>query len=179
MVTREIRLSQDILKMCEAFADMVLKTNQYAYAKRNQTDLNKIRNDIILGKLGEWGVYFRYIDQRRLLEPPDMKIYPINKKSFDADLQWNLYSLHIKTQSIDSMNRFGLSWMFEAKDPVLQMPNEYDIFVGCIATMGNKDNDPLVQIKCEIPFTEVIIGEPKLKKLNTKKCIYFKDQLEK
>lgn len=170
-----VPLDFQIQAVCKNFADMVVDTNKDCYAKRNQTDIEKIKHDIFIGKLGEWGVYFIYLERGHKICPPDMNIYSVKDKSYDADLKFGLFNLHIKSQTFESSQRFGHSWMFQANDPVLIKPNEYDIFIGC-----NVFEDFFVEIKLERKFEELIIGEPKLKKLiGIKKSIYLKEQLER
>lgn len=171
-------LSSDIVKLCENFSELSVGTNADEYAKRNQVNIDKIKYDILLGKLAEWGVYFIYLERnRKNISPPDMNIYSKYKKSFDPDLQWGLYKLHIKSQDEVSASRYGDSWLFQTKDPLFEFSNEYDIVIGCRVSLYNAGAD--VTIILERQFKILQFSEPKLKKLvNNKKALYLKDNNE-
>lgn len=169
-------LDFEIVKLCECFADRVITTNLDCYKKRNQFNYEKIKQDIFVGKLAEWGVFFTYLKRRRYnINPPDMQIYSRQKKSFDPDLRWGLYNLHIKSQTCESADRYGDSWIFQAKDPLFEFSNEYDIIVGCRVSISDQQSC-LVEILLEKPFSNLIFGDTKLSKFSgNKKALYLKD----
>lgn len=171
----EYSLQSDIIKMCEVFSSKVIHTNADEYHKRKQSDLEKIWNDIFYGKLAEWGVYFIYLERGRTnIDPPDMRIYHAKDKSFDPDLQYGLFNLHIKSQTDYSAQKYGDSWMFQSKDPLLEHCNEYDILIGC--RVLHQDDRALVQIKLEKPFGKLKISEPKLNRFRgIKKAVYLEE----
>jgi hypothetical protein len=180
----EYYLSSDIIKLCEAFCNRVISTNMDEYSQRKQSDKAKVWNDIFYGKLAEWGVYFIYLERGRSnINPPDMNIYDFRKKSFDADLKYGLFNLHIKSQTYESAERYGDSWMFQAKDPLLDTAGDYDIMIGCRVALDQPSEDSiegaLVQIKLEKKFRDLVIGEPRLSKFyGNKKTIYLKENNE-
>lgn len=175
----EYYVGSDILTICEAFANRVVETNKDEYARRKQSDLAKIKNDIVIGKLAEWGVYFIYLERGRYLNTPDMQIYPKETKSFDPDLRWGLYNLHIKSQTYESAERYGDSWIFQTKDPLFEFSNEYDIVIGCRVSFDDFERGALVQIVLEKQFKNLKISEPKLSKFNgNKKAVYLKENNE-
>jgi hypothetical protein len=162
--------------MCEAFAKRVIDTNKDEYAKRKQSNLDKIRNDILVGKLAEWGVYFIYLKRDRYLNTPDMTIYQSKDKSFAPDLRWGLYNLHIKAQTVESWLSYGDSWIFQAKDPLFEFSNEYDIVIGCRASYDEFYREAFVRIMLEKQFKQIKFGETKLSKFSgNKKAIYLED----
>jgi hypothetical protein len=177
-------LPPEIYITCANFADQVVETNLSEYASRNQFNREKITNDILYGKLAEWGVYFIYLNKGRTnINPPDMRILDVKDKSFSSDLNWHLFNLHIKSQSRDSALRYGDSWLFQTKDPLFGYSTEYDIVVGCsveIRTcdiLGNVES-VLVEIKIEKPFKDINFSEPKLSKFaGNKKAFYLKENL--
>lgn len=171
-------LSSDIVKLCRNFSELSVNTNTDEYAKRKQFNIDKIKYDILIGKLAEWGVYFIYLDRGRSnINPPDMNIYNKNKKSFDADLRWGMYNLHVKSQDSTSANRYGDSWLFQSKDPLFEFNNEYDIVIGCRINIDNAG--ATVNIVIEKQFYKLKFSEPKLKKLiDNKKALYLKDNNE-
>jgi hypothetical protein len=140
-------------------------------------DTNKILNDITIGKLAEWGVYFIFLDQgRHTITTPDMKIYLAKQKSFECDLQEGIHRLHVKGQTIASSNAYGHSWMLQAKDPLFEKSDSNDIIIGCSVDW---DEEAVVTILLEERFENLKIGEPKMSKfVNGKKAIYLRDNLE-
>lgn len=177
-------LSRDIVKMCEVFCSRVLHTNVDEYHRRKQSDLSKIWNDIFYGKLAEWGVYFIYLERgRNNLNPPDMTIYTAKQKSYDADLKYGLFNLHIKSQTYESAERYGDSWMFQCKDPLFELSSEYDIMVGCRVSIHEPSKNfiegAFVEIKLERQFNKLILSDPKLAKFHgIKKTVYLKENDE-
>lgn len=178
MLDTEVFLADDIVTICKHFADRVIDTNKDEYARRNQINYDKIKQDILVGKLAEWGVFFIYLNRNRnSVSMPDMNIYSAKDKSFDADLHWNLYSIHVKSQTFESFCRYGDSWMFQSKDPLFAHSSEYDIIVGCRVTVV--EEGCLVEIRLEKPFKNIVFAEPKLSKFaGNKKAIYLKDNNE-
>jgi hypothetical protein len=174
----EYYLDSDIVKLCQHFADTALDTNIQCYNKRRQFNSDKIKQDIFIGKLAEWGVFFSYIKRNQTtIQPPDMRIYLAEEKSFDCDLRWGLYKLHVKSQTFESAERYGDSWIFQSKDPLFGYSNEYDIIVGCRVAVDSEG--ALVQILLEKPFRNLNFSEPKLSKFaGNKKAIYLKDNID-
>jgi hypothetical protein len=170
-------LSGDIYLICSHFADRVVSTNKDEYAKRKQTDIEKIKNDIIVGKLAEWGVYFIYLTRGRInISPPDMNVYNKNDKSFDPDLKFGMYNIHVKAQTKQSADRYGDSWILQSKDPLFEYTSEYDILIGCRVTFSYLDDSTFIEIKLEKPASNLVFGETKLSKFkDNKKAIYLKD----
>ena len=68
----------DYLK-CVQFAHDSIETNLDAYARRNQKRIHKILNDIIIGKIAEFGVH-KYLMTKNHLNEPDLKVYNKNEK---------------------------------------------------------------------------------------------------
>jgi hypothetical protein len=180
-ISSEYYVSRDLIKLCEIFADRVISTNKHQYEKRNQFNPKKIWNDIFQGKIAEWGVYFIYSERGvNNIDPPDMKIYKARDKSFDADLKFGMFNLHIKSQTYQSSMRYGDSWIFQAKDPLFESASEYDIVIGCRISLDQSCETfiegAFVEIKLEKAFHNLIIGETKLSKFSeNKKAIYLKD----
>jgi len=180
----EYYLGRDIVKLCEIFADRVISTNLKQYEKRKQFNREKIWKDIFYGKLAEWGVYFIYSERgRQNIDPPDMKIYKAKNKSFDSDLKFGMFSLHVKSQTYESAIKYGDSWIFQSKDPLFESASEYDIVVGCRVSIDEPATGfiegALVEIKLEKAFRNLIIGDTKLSKFSdNKKAVYLKDNNE-
>jgi hypothetical protein len=183
MITK-YTLPPEIYIVCINFADQVVETNLSEYASRNQKNKQKIRDDILCGKLAEWGVYFIYLGRgRNSIEPPDMKIYSWEDKSFNPDLTWQLYNIHVKSQTKQSSILYGDSWLFQSKDPLFAYSGEYDIIVACSIDIRTCDifgsvESVIVEIKLEKPFKNLNFSKPKLDKLiGNKKALYLEDNL--
>ena len=137
--------------------------------------------DILTGALGELAVY-RLLKSRSIkTNKPDLTIH--NNKSYDADLTDGTNSYHVKSQNMESIKRYGHSWLLQRKDPLFKdvpfrqylIPtgvnletNEVEIF-GCMdfKTIINKD---LVG-ECAVPFfreTKVAIYLDDLSELSWK-----------
>lgn len=174
-------LSRDIVLLCEVFSSRVLHTNIDEYSKRSQKNVEKIWNDIFYGKLAEWGVYFIYLERGITnIDPPDMKIYNSWNKSFDPDLRYGLFNLHIKSQTFESAHRYGDSWIFQSKDPLFESSSEYDIMIGCRVTLDKTNGDFIegayIEIKLEKDFNSLAFGKTKLSKFSENKiAVYLED----
>jgi len=171
-------LDQNITTLCNHFAERSFKSSLDEYARRKQINEHKIKNDIMLGKLAEFGVYFIYLERgRNNITTPDINVYNHTEKSFSPDLKWGLFNLHVKSQTLESANRYGNSWVFQSKDPVINQSNEYDIFIG--TKIEPHKEGYLVHIELEKQIQFLTFGPPKLQKFNAnnKTCIYLKDNL--
>jgi hypothetical protein len=171
-------LSSDIVKICQHFAERSYLTNIDCYALRKQTSAEKIKQDIMLGKLAEWGVYFIYLARKRSsITPPDLQVYEASAKSFDADLKWGLFNLHIKSQTSESSDKFGDSWIFQSKDPLFEHSSCYDIMIGCRVSLDDYEEGGCnVEIRLEKRFVDLVVAAPKLSKFSdNKKAVYLKD----
>ena len=91
-----------------------------------------------------------------------MSVYSKKNKSFDPDLQWGLYNLHIKSQILESATRYGDSWVFQTKDPLFEYSNDYDIVIGCRVSIER--DGVCVDILLEKQFKKLKFGKPKLSK---------------
>lgn len=173
-------VGSDIITLCENFSELVAETNKDEYAKRKQYNLSKIKQDITLGKIAEWGVYFIYLSRGyKRISVPDMSIYDKSSKSFDSDLRCGIYNLHIKSQNLESAERYGDSWIFQSKDPLFVKSSECDIIIGCRVGIDDFEKGALIEIKLEKKFSDLVFGETKVSKFNgNKKAIYLRDNNE-
>jgi hypothetical protein len=173
-------LEGDIITLCKHFSEQSFKSSVDEYARRKQVNEDKIKHDIMLGKLAEFGVYFIYLEQGKTnITAPDLNIYSAKNKSFDPDLRWGMYNLHIKSQTLQSSERYGDSWVFQSKDPAVNSPNEYDIFIGTCITYEEGCSTACVSIMLEKKLDSIKFGKPKLQKFSTnnKTCVYLKDNI--
>lgn len=184
----KIELSDDIIRDVECFADEQIDTVLEHYKGRQQFNIVKMRNDIIVGKLGEFAVYYFLIHSGRECTKPDLTIYPSEEKRFNSDLVSGRLKICVKSQSVEQAGIFGLSWIFQFggngnghRDHILDKKcgdmftdRLTDMFAGCLVD-GNT-----VYIKTIIPIEIVlddgVLKDPKMSKYSgIKKALYYKD----
>lgn len=171
-----IKVPQRIIDKCYQFADDVIGTNVTHYRRRNQYNPDVIKSQIIQGKIAEWGVYLIYKKNGYFCTKPDMRIYKGRNKSYDPDLTMvigkgkkkELYYIHVKSQSEDSAEKYGFSWLFQKKDPLVQKPKEEDICVFCLV-----HNDFKVEILMEDYAANLNWAKPKLAYIQETKVAYY------
>jgi hypothetical protein len=134
-------------KECLDFAQKVVSTNTLKYAQRNQTDIDKIIEDIYVGKIAEYAVYNWLKSKGKAVQKPDTEIYQARYKSFDADLKDDKFNYHIKCMRRESAARFGLSWSFQIEDKLLTKPKTNDVLVLCQYNEDNHSIDIMQIIK--------------------------------
>ena len=164
---------------CEKFARAELETTKNQRFRRNQYNLEKMMMDNIVGKIGEWAVCFQCWKEGYNCSEPDMEIYTSSGKSFDADLILEGQDMHVKSQSVESAERYGTSWTFQKggrgyghTDPIISEGGGYGIFT--VVDIRNK----CVDIYGPLTTEEVRdkLRDPKLERLKaTKTCLYLED----
>jgi hypothetical protein len=165
--------------MCNQYAKDELASTYEQKMKRNQFNTTAMVHQTTTGKLAEWAVTLHFTEKENTISDPDMEIYPAWKKSFDADLQLDGYDLHVKSQSVESAQRFGTSWMFQYngrggghRDPLLHLADGLVAF--CVVDFTNKS--VALQGICGFAGIRDRLREPVKKSLkNTKRCIYLED----
>lgn len=116
---------------CVQFAHNSIETNIDEYKRRSQENITKILNDIILGKMGEYGVYLMLTKKGLILDKPDIQVYSKEKKSFDADLAYKDLKFHIKSQSLEQSLKYNTSWSFQPNDKLIINPTDNDMIFLC------------------------------------------------
>ena len=111
------------VQRCMSFADKEVKTSIGYRKQRGQHNVEKMKEDVAFGKLGEMAVYDYFVQAGQEVTPIDFEIYTGGNKSFDADLYWKGQHVHVKTQSSESAKRYGASWTFQAQSKkVMKIP---------------------------------------------------------
>lgn len=113
MKIESIKLTRKDYERCEEFANQQLHTSLDHYRRRKQGNAPKIIQDITTGKLGELATHRMLRRHGFYAKAPDFKIYEGRKKSFDADITWQQFAFHCKSQSEDSVNKYGASWILQ------------------------------------------------------------------
>lgn len=172
-----VQLSPEAVSRAQAFADAV--TSTVDYRDSNQTQIQKIRDDHFVSKLGEEAVRAVFETRKTIVEGPDYSIYNGKQKSWAADLKVNGLDVAVKTQRRSAANRYGLSWTFqdspERRDPILETPEAWVAFVvyedassgfECIVY-------PLLKVK------NLIFDPPMLPHLAGRKKVVYLEKLQK
>lgn len=169
----------DIAK-CRSFAQAQYKTSRSQYRRRNQSNPDRIISQIVDGKMGELMVERHLIETGFSSSSPDFEIYTARNKSFDADLFCGKVNVHVKTQSAESAQRYGASWVFQAggvgfgnTDPCLDnSSSDWCVFV----TLDAKTHSANLVGPLDIRSIRPHFKDPKLQHLiGIKKCIYLAD----
>jgi hypothetical protein len=126
-----IQLSDEEISKCKSFAQAVVSTNVDRYAERNQFDVDKIIDDIFVGKLAEYASYKLLLGRGKQVTEPDSQIYSARKKSFSADLTDGINHYHVKCMKKSTAERFGLSWSFQIEDKLVTKPADTDVMILC------------------------------------------------
>lgn len=164
----EIELSDDIIYLCNHFAELTYQSSLDEYSRRGQNNPDKIKRDIAQGKAAEFATMWYLLQEGHgKVSIPDLTLH--RKKSFDPDLTTSRYNIHVKSQGWESYNKYGKSFLFQKKDPLVIKP---------------KANDRIVTVLCKTLYIHEVswLGnpltvewkEPRVAKLReTKVAIYL------
>ena len=185
LLNNKIYISKSDLDRCTSFSNKVISTNSY-YARRGQQNTERIRQQIIVGKLGEIATKI-FIEQNGLkCSDVDFGAYDKNK-SFSSDLLiYPDIKIHVKSQHVASAKMFGLSWTFQYGER-LSGSLDKEIF----GAYGNKDRiifclvddyklyvDIMMSIKVKDAHKNNLFRDPiKTSLIGEKKVIYYEDAL--
>lgn len=163
-------LSESLLRHCYLFADQHAKSSRDLYSQRNQNTSN-LTEKIYKSKIAEWVVYKHLRACGYSCTYPDHKIYDSKDKSYDADLYCHTKNTHIHVKSIskESADRYGLSWILESNDPIINKPQANHWFA-----LVQIDDVNSIRI---IGWLNSTVAQYKPTKLNhpTKLAIYYQD----
>lgn len=168
-----INLSEYYFNKCAEFADAQLKTSKNLYAYRGEHREDKIRKDIIIGKLGEVAAY-KYLKVRGFsVNKPDFSIYEQCNKSFAADLITDCgRSIHVKSQGFDSMVRYGASWLLQKSDALTYKPEKSEFIL--MVSISGLEADVLGVVNAQDLILNGLYDEPKISRYaKTKVALYF------
>lgn len=165
-------MEQHEIRQAKWFAYKVLDSNSDEYLKRSQASTTKILIDITCGKIAELAV-------AKMLgsscTQPDFKIYSAKRKSFDADLVYKKFNIHVKSQLTAQAKIFGASWSFQLNDPIIcreaGMQNDYAVF----CTVDNDFSRVVVEDFISVRKIKEILKPPKKASLTSKGVVYLED----
>jgi hypothetical protein len=106
-----------------------MEGSQKTYFYRGEQNKDKILEDLIIGAYGEWAAYEFLRIQGIKVSKPDMAIYSAADKTFKADLIHKDYDIHVKSQGLASVKRYGNSWLLQKSDKVVKEPSLRDILL--------------------------------------------------
>lgn len=116
-------IDYELLNDISEYARKHLDSSYKHYSNRAvSSSRTKIYQDILKGKIAEFNLYFHLIEKGYRLDPPCLKVY--QNKTYDSDLyipNKNTH-IHVKSVSIKSYKRFGLSVTFQKNDPLIILP---------------------------------------------------------
>lgn len=157
----KIKLTKAVIEKCEDFAEKRVGGSVDEYKRRGEKRNTKIYQDILLGCAGEFAAY-KYLSSCGVrVNKPDLEIYDVKNKSFDADLLSPKYTFHVKSQGEQSRKRYGCSWLLQRRDKVVADPSEHEYFIftsvelpyveilGVVKCKDIKDND--LYGECRVP----------------------------
>lgn len=162
---------------CLDFAEDCYKSNKDEYKRRGQCDKWAIIQQIFIGKIAEYGVY-NYLCDKSMFQmlSPDLVIYDKGNKSYDADLFFNGFNIHVKSQDERQVKTYGRSYLLQKNDPITIAPKLSDIacFTSVIPDIHN------VLVHGFITCNRLIkwLGTPKKEALRaTKHAIYLSEDM--
>lgn len=167
-----INIDKRLLKKCKDFAAKRVGGSYDIYAFRGESRADKLFEDILIGALGEWGVK-KYVESLgHVCNDPDMKIYNKRNKSFDADLKVDEVFVHVKSQGMRSVKRYGNSWLMQASDKLVSSPENDHLFA--FTNVNLEDNTVKILGFCWA--VDMVYGECKVWSYRTTKvAIYLED----
>lgn len=157
-----IEIKPEWKEICKDFADKVNKTTNYVDSKQPRS--SRTWSNHFTGKLSEYCVANAYNTAM-----PDVQIYKGNKKSWDADLNAGTEQYAVKSQTLDSFQRYSPSMTFQCGnrrvDKVLSEPDAPVIY--CLLLEDRALVSPIFRIK------DLVFGPPKLVKLAGEKTVAY------
>lgn len=168
-----IEISKYYIDKCIKFAEDQLETSKDLYAYRGEYRYSKMKDDIIIGKLGEVAAYQYLKKLGYKATRPDFKIYETKRKSFDADLKTNCgLEVHVKTQGYSSLLRYGASWLFQKSDSVTVNPSDFDHIL--MVSIREGQAEILGTVSCQDLVSYKLFEQPKVERYaHTKLALYL------
>jgi len=175
-IGEKVKLTASVIEKCEDFAEARVGGSADEYKRRGEKRSVKIYNDILLGAAGEFAAY-KYLSSCGVkVNKPDLEIYDVKNKSFDADLVSQKYTFHVKSQGETSRKRYGSSWLLQRKDKVVRDPGEFEYFIFTSVEL------PYVEIlgvvKCKDIKDYELYGECSVPSYRTTKVALYLDDLD-
>jgi hypothetical protein len=160
-------------RICTLFAKESALDRHEVYSKKGTSDLKKLEEYAYRGKMSEYAVFNTLLSYNayKVILPPDIVIYEVNKKSHAADLVADDKNVHVKSCFIYKETDFyKTQWMFSTEDLICNRPAENDIVCFVKMTLPMKFEAYFVAAKKLVgmyrePFVKTMVG----------RCIYEED----
>jgi len=178
-----ILLTKKDLKAATQFAEDRANLSYEQYSRRGQACLERIKEDIVTGALGELAAYqllSKFVD----VERPDFRIYEKRKKSWAPDLMTSDgIRFHCKAQSASSTKKYGPSHILQYGgnghghvDKLFTNRSDKDYLVSCQVNQEKMYVDVYGAFQVELVFEKDFIKMPKNDWFkDTKRAIYLED----
>jgi len=82
------------------------------------------------------------------------------------------FLIHVKTQSVTSVLRYGISYLFQKTDPVIREPTNKDI-IACTAVVSDNEVEIYGFISLEDVIKNELIGECKVPSYRSTKVAMY------
>lgn len=176
IIDKVVEVCPAIEAVSREFALKRIGMSEALYRSRGEAFTEKMVEDIVTGCVAEFAVYAYLVSKGYNCSKPDLDIHPTGSKSYSADLTFDGNYIHVKSQTKESADRYGQSWLFQEEDKALALPSETGYGFFCIVDGLN------VTIKASVYLIDILekeaIGRPKIMRYgHTKKAIYL-EQLE-
>jgi hypothetical protein len=128
-------------KICAIFAKESARDRHEVYSAKGTSDLKKLEEYAYRGKMSEYAVFNTLISLEgyKIVTPPDIVIYPVNRKSHAADLIADDKNVHVKSCFIYKETAYyKTQWMFSTEDLLCVRPAENDIVCFVKMTLPQK-----------------------------------------
>lgn len=156
--------------MCDIaeYARKHLESSSSLYLKRKQNK-DKLRQNIMEGKIAEYAAYFYLRERNFCLMPPDLEIHSVKKKSHDSDLYIpdKDVHIHVKSVGLETSKLYGDTFLVEKSDPLIRAPMANHYYM----VMKQRDfinYDVLKWIRSD----ECVFSDP-INNLPSKKAVYL------
>ena len=155
------------LEQAKLFARYSIDTNIDLHVARGQSDLNAIHKQMYSGKVAEFAVCRYLVSKGKEPSQPDLNIYDIENKSYDADLICGDTKIHVKSHIVS--DKYAVSWVFQKRDNLITEPSSNDFLA---LVVFDKKGSYFYLVKA----SDVTYKAPLKEELrNNKVCIYESD----
>lgn len=169
----KIKITDKERQKVEEFADARLGSAEH-YRGRGGFK----RADLIAGALGEIAAYKVLKRAGHELAKPDFEIYEKGQKSYDADLRIMRKKFHVKTQTKESAERYGKSWLMQRYDPIFNGSGYNEYLVCCVADLDTNSVEVLGYFPVFTILKKGLIGQCKVPSFRHSKVAIYFDMLD-
>ncbi len=167
-----IQVPKQDADLCYAFAVKSVDSSMSEYVQRSQANRTKVISDIHVGKMAEMAVCRFFYSKGIRCSYPDFKVYNGFRKNYNPDLKLNnSVGVHVKCQSQNVAERYGLSWSFQSKDKLILEPKDNDYIALCLSSGEEITFIHFVKAQYSVDKYK----DPQKTELTTKRVLYNDD----